>query len=133
VSECSYIRIASSNNIYHHSIAFGVVLIIYGHEPPQLVVNDALASKAQTVFYSFIPCSTIVSNPLIAGRILYLGGKPGLSKYRHVVEIVVESAALYMIIIMIYIPLAMITDPVASLPVYIIQALFIPITVSMSL
>jgi hypothetical protein len=117
------------NEIYHYFIAFGVILIVYAHEPPQLV-NDVLTSKIGTVFYSFIPCSTIVSAPLIAGRILYLGGKPGLSKYRHVVEIVVESAALYTLVAMINLPYIVITDIIASMPVYIIQSVRIHITVS---
>jgi hypothetical protein len=111
------------------SIAIGVVLIIYAHELLPLA-NAALASKAGTVFYSFIPCSTIVSTPLIAGRILYLGGQPGLSKYRHVVEIVVESAALYTLVVMIYLPYIVITDLMTSMPVYIIQPVWVHITVS---
>jgi hypothetical protein len=130
VSERSCIRIASSNEISRHPTAIGITLIIFAHEPPQRV-NNALASKVGTVFYSFIPCSTIVSTPLIAGRIFYLCGKLGLSKYRHAVEIVVESATLYTIIFMIYLPFIVITDLMASMPVYTIQALFVHITVSM--
>jgi hypothetical protein len=110
----------------------GVIIIVYIHTPP-LLVNVALASKLGTGFYSLLPCATILSTLLIAGRIFYLGGKPGLSKYRHVVEIVVESAALYAIIVIIYLPYLLITDIMAAMPVCIIQGVFIPIAVSVPL
>jgi hypothetical protein len=121
-----------SNKISCHSIAFGIVLIVFAHEPPQLV-NNALASKIGTVYYSLLLCTTVVCTLLIAGRIFYLGGKPGLSKYWHVVEVVVESAALYAIVLIIYLPYIVITDLIASMPVYIIQGVLIPITVGVSL
>lgn len=60
------------------------------------------------VYFSLSLASTIISTVLIAYRIITIARETDFysqSSYRKIVEIVVESAALYALILVIYLPL----------------------------
>lgn len=66
---------------------------------------------------------------LIVGRILYLGRAPGISRYRGILEIFIESAALYSLIMIIYIPFFADTTVITGSRYYYLKSLVVPITV----
>ncbi|KAK0449055.1 uncharacterized protein EV420DRAFT_789263 [Desarmillaria tabescens] len=79
------------------------------HNLHDVIENDELSEFGSridwtTLYLSLILATTLMCTLLIVYRILSVGGiKAGLRTYRGVVEVVVESAALYSIALIIYI------------------------------
>jgi hypothetical protein len=108
--------------------AFGILYIDIAHLPPQQV-NQTWGANIGTIYYSSTLANTVISTILIISRILFMAGKSGISRYRRILEAVVESAALYSIMLIIYVPFVSNTAPWAGPPTLMLQSVVIPITV----
>jgi hydrogenase-4 membrane subunit HyfE len=74
--------------------------------------------------------TTILATLFIVTRILMVGRLPGTSSYRSVIEIIVESAALYSIALLVYIPFYADKGMITGARRYYLKSLVIPISVS---
>jgi hypothetical protein len=108
--------------------AFGILYVDVAHLPPQQI-NQTWASNIGTIYYSSTLTNTVISSILIISRVLFMAGKSGISRYRRVLEAVVESAALYSIMLIIYVPFVSNPAPWTGPPTLMLQSVVIPITV----
>jgi hypothetical protein len=111
------------------SPAFGILYIYYGHNT--LANHDQeLSTPLATVYYVGTLANTAASTGLITYRVFAMTGKRGLNRYRRVLEAVIESAALYAIVLLVYVPIVSDTNPSTFLPSFITQSIVIPVSVS---
>lgn len=113
------------------SLAFCILGIVYQIDP-----NSGLATshfnkfaKFSMIYFVLSLCSTAICTLAIIYRILAVSKESGFSligPYRKVLEIIVESAALYTVALVVYLPLLVRADFSDGYP----QALLISITVS---
>lgn len=113
------------------SLAFCILGVVYQIDP-----NSGLATshfnkfaKFSMIYFVLSLCSTAICTLAIIYRILAVSKESGFSligPYRKVLEIIVESAALYTVALIVYLPLLVRADFSDGYP----QALLISITVS---
>ncbi|THU87174.1 hypothetical protein K435DRAFT_970009 [Dendrothele bispora CBS 962.96] len=113
-----------SHSIY---IAFGIQYIWLATNPSELVSLKRIDVDSGT-YYGATLANTVVSTILIIWRIHSIGGTEGVAKYWHVLGMVVESAALYSIVLIIYMPFVTGTDYATHAATYIVQSVVIPMT-----
>jgi hypothetical protein len=103
--------------------------IYVGHLPLSLT-NLIWPNTVATVYYSTIVANTAISTLLIIWRAFFLGGKRGVSRYRRVLCAFVESAAVYSVVLIVYLPFVASDSPKSIKPSIIGLSILIPITVS---
>jgi hypothetical protein len=84
------------------------IYAVYRQAVPLTV--DSVTADPSTIFFILSLVTTVLTTLLIVFRIATLGLFTKDSPYRNIIEIVVESAALYSIILILFIPLYVQTD-----------------------
>ena len=94
---------------YSSPAAFCIMAAVFQVHPSSLSLADINKFRNFTaVYFSLSLASTVISTFLTAYRIITIARETDFytqSSYRKIVEIVVESAALYSLILIIYLPL----------------------------
>jgi hypothetical protein len=85
------------------------------------------ASAMDILRYPCILATTLLCTALIAFRILYLGGVK--TRYWRNVQIIIESALIYVIVLAAFLPYLVSSNFTFSMPVYIFQSILAPISV----
>ena len=95
--------------IYSSPTAFCVMAAVFQVHPSSLSIAAINKFRKFTaVYFSLSLASTVISTFLIVYRIITIARETDFysqSSYRKIIEIVVESAALYSLILIIYLPL----------------------------
>jgi hypothetical protein len=96
-------------------------------------VDPKWGTTVATIYYSATLANTVISTILIIIRVLFLTGPSGAIRrirlYRRVLEAIVESAALYSIVLLVYVPFVSNTSDSAGPDTLMIQSVLIPMTV----
>jgi hypothetical protein len=83
-----------------------------------------------TAIYSLTLATTVLATSLIIYRIVRMGQASGVSRYRKVIELIVESSALYSLSVIFVLPFwVQATDHVRGYPLKFVQALYGPMVV----
>jgi len=94
---------------YSSPTAFCIMAAVFQVHPSSFSIADINKFRNFTaVYFSLSLASTVISTFLTAYRIITIARETDFytqSSYRKIVEIVVESAALYSLILIIYLPL----------------------------
>jgi hypothetical protein len=78
-----------------------------------------------TAIYSLTLATTVLATSLIIFRIVRMGQTSGISRYRKVVELVIESSALYSLSVIFVLPFSVeAVDPVRGYPLKFVQAIY---------
>jgi hypothetical protein len=112
-------------------IAFGIQYIFLATNPSNLVSLKRIDVDSGT-YYGATLANTVVSTILIIWRVHAIGGTESVARYWRVLGMVVESAALYSIVLIIYMPFVTGTDYATHAATYIVQSVVIPMTVRIS-
>ncbi len=115
----------------HHNLAFCIMAVVYQIDPNSGLTTSHFNkfAKFSMIYFILSLCSTTICTIAIVYRILAVSKESGFSligPYRKVLEVIVESAALYSVTLIIYLPLLVRDDFADGYP----QALLVSITVS---
>ncbi|KAF5319867.1 hypothetical protein D9758_018522 [Tetrapyrgos nigripes] len=111
----------------HLIIAFGIQYIWLATNPSELVSLKRIDVDSGT-YYGATLANTVVSTILIIWRVQSIGGTESIARYWRILGMVVESAALYSIVLIIYMPFVTGTDFTTHAATYIVQSVVIPMT-----
>ncbi|KAE9385957.1 hypothetical protein BT96DRAFT_1026420 [Gymnopus androsaceus JB14] len=109
------------------ALAFGIQYIVLATKPSNLVTLQWITDVAG-IYYGSTLGNTVISTSLILFRVHRLSGTKGINRYWRILSLVVESAALYSVILIIYMPYVTGTDFATHAPTEIVQSVVIPIT-----
>ncbi|KAJ3851465.1 hypothetical protein EV368DRAFT_83524 [Lentinula lateritia] len=109
------------------ALAFGIQYIDLATKPSNLVSLKWITDVAG-IYYGSTLGNTVISTLLILLRVHSLSGTKGINRYWRFLSLVVESAALYSVILIIYMPYVTGTDFATHAPTEIVQSVVIPIT-----
>jgi hypothetical protein len=91
-----------------------------------LAKNGITISSLQAIL---VICTTIICTSLIAVRILHLGGTRTLARFWRTLEVMIESALFYVIVLVVEIIFTFIEDPVKGARMVMVASCLTPMTV----
>jgi hypothetical protein len=91
-----------------------------------LAKNGITISSLQAIL---VICTTIICTSLIAVRILRLGGTRTLAQFWRTLEVMIESALFYVIVLVVEIIFTFIEDPVKGARMVMVASCLTPMTV----
>ncbi|KAJ4479294.1 hypothetical protein J3R30DRAFT_2743051 [Lentinula aciculospora] len=109
------------------SLAFGIQYVYSATNTSNLISLQWIDDVA-AIYYGSTLGNTVISTLLILFRVHKLTGTKGMNRYWHVLSLVVESAVLYSVALIIYMPFVTQTNFAIHAPTEIVQSVVIPIT-----
>jgi hypothetical protein len=109
-------------------LVFGIMCLYWQLQPARTTLLENVQRPA-IAYFALSFTTTVLSTILIITRIAIVGRIPGVSTHRKVIEMVVESAALYSLALTLYVPFYVLQrDPI--LAIFSLRELTVAISVS---